>query len=60
MRSLEQPDGGFDAVGADRDPARPRRNGGDETSLGWVGFDQQQGFGFLLAHRSSSASPRVK
>ena len=50
MRSLEQPDGGFDAVGADRDPARPRRNGGDEPPLGRVGFDQQQGFGFLLAH----------
>ena len=41
MGALKQSDGGLDAVGANRDPARPRRNGGDETSLGWVGFDQQ-------------------
>ncbi len=60
MGPLKQPDGSLDAIGTDRDPAAARRDCGDEPSLGWVGFDQQQGFCFLLAHRSSSASPREK
>ncbi len=60
MRALEQAHGGFDAVRADGDPARPRRYRGYETSLGRIGFNKQEGFGFLLAHRSSSASPTEK
>jgi hypothetical protein len=60
MRTFQKADRSLRAVRADRDPARSRRDGGDEPALGWVGFDHQQGFGFLLAHRSSSRKPTQK
>jgi len=60
VRTLQQAHGHLGAVCTNRDPARSCRHCGNEPAFGWVGFDHQEGFGFLFAHRSSSETLRRK
>jgi hypothetical protein len=39
VRALQKSDRGFDAVGADRDPACACRDCRNETPFGWIGFN---------------------